>query len=180
MEMKQAPGREDLQEDAKVNRVKSPVVVALASALLTAGLVGGVAIAQTGPSVITACVEENSGNVRIVSSASDCKRSETSTSWNQQGPQGEPGTDGRDGVSGWIRVEGPRSSVPPGTYGTTFAECPEGTKVLGGGYVVEPDPSVVVYADYPGSANKWRVEVFNDHDTYHKDIGAFAICATAL
>ena len=71
-----------------MNRLKSPFVAAVVSAALTAVVVGGVAIAQTGSSVITACVAENSGNVRIVNSASDCKPNETSQTWNQQGPQG--------------------------------------------------------------------------------------------
>lgn len=83
-----------------MNRFKSPVLAAVASAALTAGVVGGVAMAQTNtPAVITACVAENSGNVRIVDNASACKPNESSTFWHQQGPQGEQGEQGPQGES---------------------------------------------------------------------------------
>lgn len=75
--------------------LKSPVVAAIVSAVATASVVGGVAMAQTSASaVITACVAESNGNVRIVSNASDCKANERLTTWNQQGPQGLPGPPG--------------------------------------------------------------------------------------
>jgi len=151
---------------------------------LTAAVVGGVAIAQTSSAVITACVADNSGNVRIVGSANDCKPNETLMSWNQQGPQGEPGSDGadgRDGVSGWIRVEAPISYVSPRTFLPVVAQCPEETKVLGGGYVISPDTDMLVYADYPDSSGAgWRVEVFNTNADSSGYVIPFAICATAL
>lgn len=83
-----------------MSRFRSPVVAAIASAALTATVVGGVAIAQTSSSVITACVAETSGNVRIVSDVSDCKPNETSQTWNQQGPQGPQGPQGTTGAQG--------------------------------------------------------------------------------
>jgi hypothetical protein len=36
---------------------------------------------------ISACVSTSSGNLRIVSSSTDCKKTENFISWNQQGPQ---------------------------------------------------------------------------------------------
>lgn len=81
-------------------RLKPPIASAVASAALTASVVGGVAIAQTSaPAVITACVAENSGNVRIVSSASDCKANETVTTWNEQDVPGPDGPAGQDATA---------------------------------------------------------------------------------
>jgi hypothetical protein len=79
-----------------MRRFTSPFFAAITGAVVTAIIVGGVAIAQTSaPGVITACVAETGGNVRIVSSASDCRANETTASWNQQGPQGQPGLPGQ-------------------------------------------------------------------------------------
>jgi uncharacterized membrane-anchored protein YitT (DUF2179 family) len=77
----------------RVGRFKSPVVAAIASAVLTATVVGGVAIAQTSTdsAEIIACVAENSGNVRIIQPTNDCKPNEVKTTWQQQGPVGPPG-----------------------------------------------------------------------------------------
>ncbi len=78
-----------------MTRFTSPFLCAIAGSVVTAVIVGGVAIAQTSTTgVITACVAESTGNVRIVGSATDCKANERSTSWNQQGPQGQPGPTG--------------------------------------------------------------------------------------
>ena len=78
---------------------------------MTAGVIGGVAIAQTSaPTHITACVADTTGNVRIVGSTSDCKPNEASMTWSQQGPAGRDGTDGMDGAQG-----------PPGPSGTARA-----------------------------------------------------------
>ncbi len=97
-----------------VGRFKSPVVAAIVSAVLTATVVGGVAIAQTSTDAkITACVAVNSGNVRIVGSYDDCKPNETKTVWNQQGPTGPPGPQGPPGAS------------PVGRF------CPTGQFVIG-------------------------------------------------
>ncbi len=74
-----------------MGRFKSPIIAAIASAGLTAALVGGVAIAQTSNEII-ACVAENSGNVRIVTSADDCKPNENDMSWSEQGPAGQDAT----------------------------------------------------------------------------------------
>lgn len=95
-----------------MSTLKSPIVAAIASAALTAGVVGGVAIAQTStPTVVTACVAEGSGNVRIVSSASDCRSNETTTSWNQQGPQGLQGPQGPQGAEGPTGATGPAGTA---------------------------------------------------------------------
>jgi hypothetical protein len=82
-----------------VGRFKSPIIAAIASAGLTASVVGGVAIAQTDTTnVITGCVAANSGNVRIVASDEACKGNETRLTWNQRGPAGSDGNTVRNGT----------------------------------------------------------------------------------
>jgi hypothetical protein len=42
--------------------------------------------------VINGCVKAKNGALRIVADPADCTSRETPISWNQLGPQGEPGT----------------------------------------------------------------------------------------
>ena len=86
-------------------------VIALA---LVLGLGGGsyaAAATQADPEteVIDACLLR-SGLVRIVDTADDCRRRETSISWNVTGVQGPPGEDGVDGAPG----EDPRFGTDTG------------------------------------------------------------------
>lgn len=167
-----------------MRRVTSPLAAAVTGAVVGAIVVGGVAIAQTGASgVITACVAANSGNLRIVSTASDCKANETATSWNQQGPQGIPGADGADGISGWERVEGEWRTQSPHSIGYATATCPDGKRPLGGGYFTDffagtTDYFLVPIASEPSQDERtWLVRVVNRTD---RALGykAYAICAT--
>lgn len=164
--------------------VTSPLVAAVTGAVVSAIVVGGVAIAQTGASgFITACVAEKSGNVRIVNSASECKANETTTSWNQQGPQGLPGADGADGISGWARVEGEWRTQSPNSIGYASATCPDGKRPLGGGYFTDffagtTDYFLVPIASEPSEDGRtWLVQVVNRTD---RALGykAYVICAT--
>lgn len=112
-----------------MSRFKSPVVVAVASAALTASIAGGVAMAQTS-GTITACVADNSGNVRIVGSSADCKPNEMATAWSQQGPQGPQGPQGVPGPQGPHGVPGPEG--PQGPQGPTGPQGPQGPQGPGG------------------------------------------------
>lgn len=86
---------------------------------ITVCLAGGNAGAQ----VIQACVAGD-GTVRIVSSGTACKRSETSISWNQIGPQGPQGTQGPQGPQG---IPGPQGLTgPQGATGATGPAGPQG------------------------------------------------------
>ncbi len=64
-------------------------------ALLTLVLINSTATAQ----VIQSCVKQN-GNLRIVSSPSDCRSNEAPLSWNLEGDTGDPGADGETGPEG--------------------------------------------------------------------------------
>ncbi len=167
---------------------RSPIVAAIAGAVVTASVVGGVAIAQTSTqAVITACVDQNTGNVRIVGSGSDCRPNETTTTWNQQGPQGIPGTNGANGVSGWTRVQGESTVVQAHTWDRGQARCPEGQRVLGGGYFshYEGHPSgtthtLTLLSSYPTfDGIAWYVSMLNDTDT-SIEFTPYAICATVM
>ena len=70
-------------------------------ALLAVALAGGVmwAFASEGE-VIYACVNPNSGEIKIVNSPDDCKKTWEPLSWNKQGPEGPPGPEGKQGPPG--------------------------------------------------------------------------------
>jgi hypothetical protein len=101
-----------------LQRLISPVV----ASALTAVIVGGAAVmvsaqtSDTGP--IHACVHKNSGNVRIVDGADECRSNEEHQTWNREGPQGLPGTDGADGQPGQQGPQGvPGPQGPQGDPG---------------------------------------------------------------
>lgn len=113
------------RRENRVGRFKSPVIAAVTSAVLTASVVGGVAIAQTSASdAITACVAENSGNVRIVGSTSDCRANEVPRTWYEKGDKGDPGPPGPKGDPGPQGDPGPPG--PEGPEGPTGPEGPPG------------------------------------------------------
>ena len=68
--------------------------------ILLIGGLGGLPVAATSET-IHGCVKN--GKLRIVASASDCKKKESPISWNaagEPGPQGEPGEPGEPGAPG--------------------------------------------------------------------------------
>ena len=75
-------------------------------------LVGAVAIATgaiPGPDgVIHACYDAATGNLRVVTDSSECRRNETSLQWNQTGPRGATGDTGAKGDTG---ATGPAGTV---------------------------------------------------------------------
>jgi hypothetical protein len=72
---------------------------ALIVGALALSALGVVAFAADG-GTITACVKKGNGDVRFVSSASECKHNETVTTFNQTGPAGPPGSAGPPGPAG--------------------------------------------------------------------------------
>jgi hypothetical protein len=67
--------------------VATMIFAAAAGAAFATGAVG-----FTGGGTIQACAKTDTGQLRVVKSASDCLASETAISWNQQGPRGADGT----------------------------------------------------------------------------------------
>ena len=93
---------------------------AVLAVVVLAGAAAGIsyattALTRTATSTLQACANNTNGNLRLVSSASDCRTSETAVSWNivgptgpqgpqgpigPQGPAGKDGVDGKDGAPG--------------------------------------------------------------------------------
>jgi hypothetical protein len=106
-------------------RLTSRATAGIAGAALTATILGGAAWAQTaGTTVITACAQDKTGDLRLVQSPSDCKTNEVSTTWSQQGPQGLPGPVGPAGPQGPQGGLGPQG--PKGETGGTGPQGPTG------------------------------------------------------
>jgi len=61
--------------------------------------------------VLTGCYQKINGQLRIVTSASQCRSSEVAISWNKLGPQGPAGPAGPIGPAGPAGPEGPAGSA---------------------------------------------------------------------
>lgn len=73
--------------------------------------------AQTGGNIILACAHKSNGQLRLVTRASECSRSEQFVSWNVIGPSGPPGSFGTAGPPGPSGPPGPKGD--PGAAGPT-------------------------------------------------------------
>jgi hypothetical protein len=113
-------------------------IVCAAMAMLSGVLA---VVGQTGsPSVISACVNNGSGEIKIVQSGEACKATETALQWNVAGPSAGPtgpsGPVGPAGPAGATGPEGPSGPAgatgqsgpagPTGVAGATGATGPEG------------------------------------------------------
>ncbi len=77
-----------------------------------------VGVSTSAATVIQACYNTTTGDVRIVKAASDCTSAEQSISWNAQGPPGPKGATGATGATG--------SQGPAGHAGPTGPAGPAG------------------------------------------------------
>jgi len=100
-----------------------------------------------------------------------------------QGSQGAPGatgTRGPAGIPGITRVESAFVTVPANGVNGTFALCPPGDVVLGGGWDggSSPDPNVSVSYNEPSTTTNtaWLVTVA-DHSGLNTTLAAVAECA---
>ncbi|MDH2902425.1 MAG: hypothetical protein PXZ08_00535 [Actinomycetota bacterium] len=98
--------------------------VAAASVLTLAVLGGGVTIGSlafastTTTSTLIAC-QGHEGQLRLVKSAQDCRRNETSVQWNVTGPTGHTGAAGPAGPTGHTGAAGPAGPAGPAATTTT-------------------------------------------------------------
>lgn len=108
----------------------SPLVAAMTSAVLTASLVGGVAVAQTStPKEVKACVNTENGLPRLVASEADCRQNESFLTWNQKGETGDPGPVGPTGPQGPQGETGQTGPAGPiGPAGPTGEKGEKGEK----------------------------------------------------
>lgn len=142
------------------------------------------------PQVITACVHNGSGGLRILSGGA-CNGSESTLTWNTQGPAGpqgptgDTGPQGPAGQAGSAGVQGPQGpagtlsysiatqsvSAPAGSATRLAVMCPSGTTALAGGFTTSPDglSGIEVTNDFPGPSGKspggWGVSINNNSGT---------------
>ena len=106
--------------------------------IITAASVGAVSYANAaGNKTLKACANKTTGAMRYNSKGS-CKKTETSLSWSQMGPQGLPGaagtagTNGADGAKGDSGTAGSNGTVGTnGTNGQNFYAVDSTGKTLG-------------------------------------------------
>lgn len=148
--------------------------------------------------VIYACYVPSSGTIyriKATDPTETCKApSHVEFHWNVQGPAGADGTngadgaDGVDGVSGWETVQATEDFPLAGTA-ITFAACPTGKKVLGGGHSVVPaslgNPTEV-FLSAPSTtefSSGWLVHAFKAENPDPASgliatLKAYAVCAS--
>jgi Collagen triple helix repeat (20 copies) len=79
---------------------------------------------------IFACVNNNSGAVRIVAQGAACRTPESLVTWNVVGPQGPPGPAGPAGALGPLGPQGPAG--PAGAGGSAGQQGPAGPQGMRG------------------------------------------------
>jgi hypothetical protein len=102
-----------------------------------------------------------------------------------QGPQGEPGTAGK-GISSYERIKEQFTFVLPHTS-VTYARCPEGKKLLGGGGGIIDSyrasdiiakPVMIYNGPEQTGEEEWSIIWFNGtEDNLYVNIEVYAICA---
>ena len=106
----------------------TPLRAFLLTLLVAAPVGGAVAVAPSphdATSVIQACVRQD-GRLRLVTTTSDCRRTERPISWNVRGPQGAPGLPGPEGPQGPAGPAG--ADGAPGADGAAGPPGPQGER----------------------------------------------------
>jgi len=92
--------------------------------LVGAVLVGGATWVLADGDMIHACVNPNSGEIKIASGSDECKGNDYYLGWNKQGPPGPQGPQGSTGPPG--PAGPPGSAGPPGPEGPPGSQGPAG------------------------------------------------------
>ncbi len=98
--------------------------------LLVAAILAGAGIASAhggDTTLIHACVNKDSGGIRIVGATSHCLRSEVPLDWNKEGPPGP------SSLSVVLRETSRQLTLAPGTGAEIASGCLSGEVVVGGG-----------------------------------------------
>jgi uncharacterized membrane protein YeaQ/YmgE (transglycosylase-associated protein family) len=96
---------------------------------------------------IFACVNANSGAVRMVAQGAACRSPESLVTWNVVGPQGPPGPAGPAGALG---PPGPQD--PAGAQGSAGQQGPAGPQGERGPYGPAGPPGALRHVEGPGDA----------------------------
>ncbi len=129
--------------------------------------------------LVHACVNGDSGDVRVVGSNEDCKKKETPLDWNIQGQPGPQGPIGNPGVLGFYTRYNPGGACPDGFNCVAIAVCDPGDAVTGGGFeqsVVSRDGSISVMQSRPTSDTIWQV-ILSNYSGSDVEYRAYARCA---
>jgi len=93
-------------------------------------LIGGATLALADGGTIRACVNNNSGTIKLVNSPDDCHKNDQYLEWNIVGPQGPQGSQGEQGPQGATGAQGPQGpqgeTGSQGPQGETGAQGPQG------------------------------------------------------
>jgi collagen triple helix repeat protein len=101
--------------------------VALGVILPVVGAASWVAASENPTPTIHACVQRDSGQVRVVSANEQCRRAETALEWNAEGPAGPTGAAGPAGPAG-----APGDRGPAGPKGDSGPAGPAGADGFAG------------------------------------------------
>jgi len=139
-----------------------------------------------GSGVIHSCFKKQGGALRLIDpgAGGNCGSSENTLSWTQTGPGGVQGVQGIQGPQGDQGVQGKQG--PPGVgvsdyqvitalgttatqgndaYGTASADCPDGTRVVGGGFSLPSTQNLSVEessASLSQFGDSWTVTAWGD------------------
>src|SRR5688572_15598965 len=174
--------------------VLNVVLISLVSVTLVSAHGGNTAL-------IHACVNNTSGEIKIIGANATCPNNYRALDWNIQGPAGQQGPIGPVGPVGPVGpqgLQGPQGL--PGPAGISGLEvvtadsgtqeaaridvivaCPAGKKVLGGGHQVTGNNlGITIVTNGPLGSSQWAVTaVVNEYPTVRGSwsLQAFATCA---
>jgi hypothetical protein len=124
---------------------------------------------RAGAQVISACVNNSSGDIHIVSAGTVCPSNHTLLTWAIHG------ITGHQIVSHQVFLTGGQTT-------NVHVDCPAGKKVLGGGFDIETPDFVKVFSSEPTDGagnlidNGWNVMARND-DSRARQVTVSAVCA---
>ena len=155
-----------------------------------------------GDGVIHGCYSKSGGALRVIdASVTNCKATETSLNWNQQGQPGPPGPPGLQGAKGdqgepgppgpkgdpgdpgvvnlSVQSSNPVTLPPDGSMIQLDANCDAGQHATGGGFHFERfgDPNVRVLASSPLNGDTGWFVVLQNNSDLTRLATAFAVCA---
>ena len=89
--------------------------LAFAVVLVLAGLATANRLQQANDDIIRACVNNNSGELKIIGLGEECQKNSTLLEWNEEGPLGPEGLQGPEGAEGPTGPEGPEGPAGAGS-----------------------------------------------------------------
>ena len=161
--------------------LSSKLLVALNVFLISLLSVTWVSAHGGNTAIIHSCVNNTSGEIKIVAANANCPSNYRSLDWGIQGPAGQQGIQGPAGISG-LEIVRTITRVENTPRADGFAYCPTGKQVLGGGYSVGSDNfNMSVISSQPTlDGSGWYVwATTNDYPNIRSilTLDVFAICA---